>query len=158
MKGSPMQRNFGIGSPLHQNEEETKKERRKRQRTERKDLRLDQRIERLESKKSKKKETTEATSLTEPAIEAIAETGATPSVKTKETSFSDAFSGARDAGEKEFTYEGKQYHTKTKSEVQAGKTKNQEVKESRINQELGKIKKKGNRRQGTLGPYNPKMD
>ena len=57
MKGSPMQRNFGIGSPLHQNEEETRKERRKRQRTERKDLRLDQRIERLESKKSKKKET-----------------------------------------------------------------------------------------------------
>ena len=56
MKGSPMARNFGIGSPLHNNEDETKKERRKRQRSDRKDLRIDQRIERLKSRKSKKTE------------------------------------------------------------------------------------------------------
>ena len=41
--------------------------------------------------------------------------------KSKTSAFGSAFAAARKAGEKEFTFNGKRYHTKTKEEVEAKK-------------------------------------
>ena len=104
MKGSPFQRNFGIGSPLKQERVVSKREGAFSPPDDSGDWKRVSGTRIWEKKK------------TEGLHTKIGDQKVTAQKTTKKNSeFDKAFSSARKAGKKEFTYQGKKYHTKLKT-------------------------------------------
>ena len=62
--------------------------------------------------------------------------------KPRGLSFGETFKKHKSAGDKEFTWKGKKYHTKTKTELEAGKSeKDKFIKKGKSNVEASKSKK-----------------
>jgi hypothetical protein len=105
MKGSPFQRNFGIGSPLHHDQ------------IKRKVYRKDGSVKKIKYQKHKHDENNPDPDKVEVKKEKTPAPPGEKKVEEKKLTFNEAFSNAKKSGKTTFTWNGKSYNTKTKDEA-----------------------------------------
>ena len=104
MKGSPFQRNFGIGSPLHHDQ------------IKRKVYRKDGSVKKIIYQRHKHDESNPDPDKVEVKKEKTPAPPGEKKVEEKKLTFNEAFSNAKKSGKTTFTWNGKSYNTKTKDE------------------------------------------
>ena len=91
-------------------------------------------------------------------VKAKANTEATSHMRSKAyPSFGEAFKKHKSAGDKEFTWKGKKFHTKTKDELEKAKAGSKESKTYIMKQETGMLAKAEPKKKSIVGKLNEKI-